>query len=459
MSKNKTVRRRRRSNGEGSIFQRKDGRWVGSITTGFNDDGQQKKKIVYGCSKNDVVKKLSDLSVRLINGTFTTIENSTFGTLMFEWLLVTKKVEVSSRTLEGNIGNFKNHIMPNFGHFKIYEINKGHILQFLNKMFEKKYSIETIKKCKHLLNQFFEYLISEKYITINPTLGIKIKNKDGNKPSTRYRGLKPEVRKIFLNALNNDEANFIKPLCCCAFFNGLRIGECLALTWGNIDMDKKELTVEQSITQDPEFDEEGNVIKRPTIVAGPKTDNSIRTIKMSDECFEVLKQWRQKQEEKIATNEGVFGDLTSMNAYVFANDDGSYRTYSGTRKIFDRFKKRNDLNKYNITFHKLRHTFSNMLFEMYINPKVIQELLGHGDVATTIKIYNSVMKSNSDNAIDKLNKKVCNEIFVKDKECNMGTANQNLIKNITDEEMNDLLVQLLEERNERILKQEVNKVS
>ena len=63
MSKNKTVRRRRRSNGEGSIFQRKDGSWVGSITTGFNDDGQQKKKIVYECSKNEVVKKLSDLSV------------------------------------------------------------------------------------------------------------------------------------------------------------------------------------------------------------------------------------------------------------------------------------------------------------------------------------------------------------------------------------------------------------
>jgi hypothetical protein len=123
------------------------------------------------------------------------------------------------------------------------------------------------------------------------------------------------------------------------------------------------------------------------------------------------------------------------------------------------FKKRNDLIKYNITFHGLRHTFSNMLFEMQVNPKVIQELLGHTLVSTTIRIYNSVMKSNSDNAIDKLNKKVCNEIFVKDKECNIGTVNQSLIKNITDKEMNDLLVQLLEERNEGKLKQEVNKVS
>ena len=161
----------------------------------------------------------------------------------------------------------------------------------------------------------------------------------------------------------------------------------------------------------------------------------------------------------MATYEGAFGDLTSLNAYVFANDDGQYRTYSGTRKIFDRFKKRNDLIKYNITFHWLRHTFSNMLFEMQVNPKVIQELLGHTLVSTTIRIYNSVMKSNSDNAIDKLNEKVLNEIVVKEKESSEGTVNQNLIKNITDKEMNDLLTQLLEERKERILKQEVNKVS
>ncbi len=75
---------------------------------------------------------------------------------------------------------------------------------------------------------------------------------------------------------------------------------------------------------------------------------------------------------------------------MFANDNGSYRTYYGTRVIFDRFKRRNGLNKYHIHFHGLRHTFSNMLFEMNENPKVVQQLLGHRDVKTTIMNYNSV---------------------------------------------------------------------
>ena len=91
---------------------------------------------------------------------------------------------------------------------------------------------------------------------------------------------------------------------------------------------------------------------------------------------------------------------------MFANDDGSYKTYSGTRKIFDRFKRRNGLDKFNIHFHGLRHTFSNMLFEMNENPKVIQQLLGHRDVKTTITVYNSVNSDYVREATDRLNTKI-----------------------------------------------------
>ena len=98
--------------------------------------------------------------------------------------------------------------------------------------------------------------------------------------------------------------------------------------------------------------------------------------------------------------------LTAPTSFVFANDNGSYRTYYGTRVIFDRFKRRNGLNKYHIHFHGLRHTFSNMLFEMNENPKVIQQLLGHRDVKTTITVYNSVNSEYVREATDRLNTKI-----------------------------------------------------
>ena len=73
--------------------------------------------------------------------------------------------------------------------------------------------------------------------------------------------------------------------------------------------------------------------------------------------------------------------------------------------IFDRFIRRHNLNKYNIHFYGLRHTFSNMLFEMNENPKVIQQLLGHRDVKNTITVYNSVDSEYIRNTTEKLNEK------------------------------------------------------
>ena len=95
-------------------------------------------------------------------------------------------------------------------------------------------------------------------------------------------------------------------------------------------------------------------------------------------------------------------DLIAPNSLVFCNEDGSVRTYSGTRKIFDRFAKKNGFFG-KIHFHTLRHTYSTMLFEANENPKIIQALLGHKSVKTTLTVYNSVDKSYYKQATDKLN--------------------------------------------------------
>ena len=209
-----------------------------------------------------------------------------------------------------------------------------------------------------------------------------------------------------MEALNKDEANFIKPLCICLMFSGLRIGEALALKWENVDFANKTLKVEQAITQEPKFDSEGRILSRATVIGDTKTTCSVRDIPVTDIVIETLKQWKNKQNERQQTNPDVTAILTSPTSFVFANDDGSVRSYSGTRKIFDRFKRRNRLDKLNIHFHGLRHTFSNMLFEMNENPKVIQQLLGHRDVKTTITVYNSVNSDYVREATDRLNTKI-----------------------------------------------------
>ena len=65
MARKKVQNRTRRANGEGSIFQRKDGLWCGYITIGFEENGGQKKRYVYGKSKAEVAKKLMNISGRM----------------------------------------------------------------------------------------------------------------------------------------------------------------------------------------------------------------------------------------------------------------------------------------------------------------------------------------------------------------------------------------------------------
>ena len=180
LPKNKVVKKYKRANGEGTIYQRKDGRWAGAVTIGYDENGKQIKKTVYGRNQTEVAKKLSDISGRLKSNTYEVVEQKTFGELMSEWLLVFKKSAVSPRTFEGIIRNYRLHIEPIIGKMKIYEIDTFVVQQVLNKMIDADYSLNVVKKNKHLISQFFEYAIDNKWVQDNPTRKVLVKVKHQN---------------------------------------------------------------------------------------------------------------------------------------------------------------------------------------------------------------------------------------------------------------------------------------
>lgn len=442
--KNKVVNKTRRANNEGSIFQRKDGRWAGYVSMGFDGEGKPIRKIIYGKNQTEVAKKLSEISGRLQSNSYEILEKKTFGELMKEWLLVFKKSAVSPRTFEGVIRNFKLHIEPMLGNMKVYEVDTAAIQKVVNAMIDEEYNNNTIKKVKFIFNQFFDYAIDNKWVQFNPTAKVKVRSKDRvqNNDKNKYKAMTPETREKFFTALSGDESNFLKPLCVTLLFAGLRIGEVLALRWDNFDEQKKTLSIESGITQVPSFDSDGNITKRVTVVGDTKTACSVRTIPITDVVVNSLQEWKNKQ--SIKSREINF-DLVKNDRYIFGNDDGSVRTYSGTRKIFDRFKKRNNLNDYQIHFHTLRHTFSNMLFELNENPKAIQQLLGHKDVKTTISVYNSVNNEYVRATTERLNESI-SENFAQEKSQNADE--------LTDEELEEQLEELLRQKELRRKKKE-----
>lgn len=401
MPKTKRVRTRR-GNNEGSIYQREDGRWCGSVMVGYDNDGKAKRKYYYGRTRAEVTLKLTqDLAIILTNGR-TVVQNDDLETLMSQWLHLFKKAEVSPRTYERCLNNAKLHIYPQIGKKHLDEITNNTIQALLNSMSIKGYSLASIRKIKFLLNQFFKYCHRNNFVKSNPVEDciVRANNSHVEIREDQYKALPPEIRNEFLTKLFAHP--ILGPICMCQCFGGLRIGEVLALRWKNIDFNNKEISVENAITQVPEFDDNENTIKRKTVLSHTKTQASVRIVPMCEILEKSLLAWKR---ERWALEKYNGVTYTRDNDYVFGNEKGELRTYSGTRKTFSRFIQRNGFDEYPIKFHfhMLRHTFAAMLFEAKENPRVIQMLLGHKSITTTIQTYNSADRSYFKEATNKLN--------------------------------------------------------
>ena len=170
MANKKVIHKTRRSNNEGCIFLRKDGRWAGYVSVGYKPDGRPKRKYVYGKSQTEVAKKLIELSGRVNSNSYELVETHNLKELMFDWLMTFKKSTVTPRTFEGIIRNFKLHIAPVIGNMKVYEVDTYAIQRVVNKMIETEHANVTIKKNKHLLvKNNFQKLVSllKKILTEN----------------------------------------------------------------------------------------------------------------------------------------------------------------------------------------------------------------------------------------------------------------------------------------------------
>ncbi len=431
----------RRGDHEGSIFQRSDGRWVASATIGYDEEGKIIRKHIYGRSRIDVAEKLAEITNRISSDTFEFVDKTLFKEMMHEWLMVFKKNQVSPRTFEGNIRHFRKYIEPKIGNMKINEINSISIQKLLNDMMNKGLGIDYIRKCRFLLRQFFEYAVDSKLLSENPVNKTSVSATDRSKKDNKreYKALSAEAREVFVKKL--EKHKFLKPLCFSMMFAGLRIGESLTLTWSDLDFDNKMLNINRGLILVPKFDKEGNIISRKTVVGETKTVASIREVPLPEILIKAFIEYKERQESKEVTS-GV--KLTEPDNYVFATNDGNVRTYYGTKAILERFLKKHNLEEYNIHFHALRHTYSTMLFEANQNPKLIQTLLGHRDVKTTLSTYNSIDKTYFHKARDVINREY---------EKKSEIASDDILDDLSDEQIKTLLKRI-KERDAKMQKKE-----
>ncbi len=167
---------------------------------------------------------------------------------------------------------------------------------------------------------------------------------------------------------------------------GLRRGELLALRWSDIDFRNKVIKVRSNMVNG----ENGCIIK------APKSEAGIRDIHVGDDVITILKQART-QYVADASDYGI--GVQNLNFVIHQKDGSPIKPDSMTQK-WQRFLKTHKLPK--IRLHDLRHSNATALIQAGVNPRVVQQRLGHSDVNITLNTYTHVLPEMDVEAAEKL---------------------------------------------------------
>lgn len=423
---------KKRGNGEGSITKRKDGTWMGRVTTGRNDDGKLKRQCVYGRTRSEVSEKMNKIISELNTGTYMEPTRMTLAEWLNTWLWDYKKQSLKPASFMRYEICVRVHIVPVIGKMLLRDVRPMNIQKLINSSKDRNQSCRSIKYIYTTLHNAFDLALKNGLVSSNVCKSVVLPKQE--KKEIKILTIEEQDRFMEVIKGHRFELAFIIDL-----FTGLRLSELLALKWSSIDFDEGVIRVSGNIQRVKNYE---NSEKKTKVIhqTTTKTKAGKRTIPLLDELVELLKQHREVQEKEKEIAEGVYND----DGYIFCNPLGQcleprrmieyFNTLAGKAglgkvkmprgwKSGDPLPKKFKFPKWfsppegwkpgeslpldfklpeGINFHALRHTFASRGLEKGINPKIMQELLGHSSIIMTLDLYSHVLPDTKKEAINKL---------------------------------------------------------
>lgn len=292
------------------------------------------------------------------------------------------KINYKQNTIDSYTSTIKHHLIPAFGNYKLKSMTSSVIQEWLNQQRDS-YSRSTLKTFYIILKVFFCWIIlTRKYMDVNPMDAVSVP-KYFTLPNKTHVFTSDEIQIIFSNFGWNHP--FHMPLMlgyCC----GMRLGECLALTWNNVDMENRTINVCSN-----QYDK-----KSGSKLSIPKSNASIRVITFGQKLYDALqhKRWQQKASRFKA---GIF--YKELN-FVCTDEVGNSLTSNNLRTFGIWCKKQFGTG----SFHSLRHTHATMLIESGMGLDYVSKRLGHSSIYTTANIYDSITSKREKEAISLMDK-------------------------------------------------------
>ena len=284
-----------------------------------------------------------------------------FEDVSYEWLEY-KKSDIKESTYSNYLYNIKKYLLPELKDLNLKELEKYDFNNFINKL-NKGLSSKTTRDILCNLKSIL-YFIEEEY-------GCKMINiKKIKSPKINTKPLvilnDKEIKKLERYCLKLNTLKSIGIVIC--LNTGLRIGEICALKWENIDLDKREIYIKETVRRIYSKEQKG-VKKTKVVIDTAKTQTSIRTIPISSKLYEILVPLKNKYKKEE----------------FFLNGNQKMIEPRSYRNSFKDFLKKTKMKSYN--FHILRHTFATKCIEMGMDVKSLSEILGHSSVEITLNKY------------------------------------------------------------------------
>ena len=319
------------------------------------------------------------------NQYYKNVKSGKFGDVLDEWLSLHKET-VKASTWQFIELRANKHVRPYFKNMYVDKITLRQCQDFVNKTFKVApvayvYSVSIVKNT-------LDYALRLGMIESNPMLYV-IKPKKQATISDKHDNFynKDELKKFLDVAKDTDLKKYT--LFRLLAFSGIRIGECLALTWHDLNYKNNTIAINKTLART------NNGIKIQT----PKTKASNRVISLDTETMQVLKMWQLEQRKQLLKL-----GINAMNKHqlIFSNGKNSFIIVPTVRLAIKQIAKKAGI--YPITTHGFRHTHATLLFASGMDIKQVQARLGHSNVQTTLNIYTHAMKDKQDKIGDEFAK-------------------------------------------------------
>jgi integrase len=363
---------KKRANGEGSISQRPDGRWMARLTV---DSG--KRKYFYGKTRQEVQRQLVTALRDQQQGLPVTGERQTVQQFLTAWLEDTARHRLRPATYRRYESLIRLHAIPTLGKLVLPKLTPQLLSQLYGAKLAEGLSARTVEFLHRTLHVALRQAVLWGLIVRSPADLVKA-------PKPKRPPIHPldhtQARQL-LAAVATDPLEALYVL---AVMVGMRQGELLGLRWTDVDWDQGRLHVRHTL----QWAKGGQ-----WSLAEPKTGHSRRTIRLPASAVQALRSHKARQaEQRLA-----LGLAWQDHDLVFTNALGRPIDPCGLlHRGYPRLLQRAGLPR--IRFHDLRHTYATLALLNGEKPKVVQETLGHASITLTMDTYSHVLPDMQDDA-------------------------------------------------------------